>query len=92
MAALPVGRYRVEQYLIADPADVDGDCINDITELDNPVGMNPVNPAAAIEISDGAVAVPDLETFQTIAYSAYQVKLVGGQLRHRPSAYLLREH
>ena len=43
--ALPRERYRVEKYLIADPADVDGDCIDDITELADPVGMNPVNPA-----------------------------------------------
>ena len=45
--ALPAERYRVEKYLIAEPADVDGDCIDDITELDDSAG-NPVNPAAAI--------------------------------------------
>ena len=33
VAALPKERYRVEKYLVADPADVDGDCIDDITEL-----------------------------------------------------------
>ena len=66
--ALPVERYRVEKYLIADPADVDGDCIDDITELAAPVGMNPVNPAAAMEFSDGAVAVPDRETFERLSY------------------------
>ena len=60
--ALPAERYRVEKYLIADPADVDGDCIDDITELGDPVGMSPVNAAAAIALNDGAVAVPDLET------------------------------
>ena len=65
--ALPKERYRVEKYLVADPADVDGDCTDDITELADPVGMNPVNPAAAIELSDGAVAVPDQETFETYA-------------------------
>ena len=35
VAALPKERYRVEKFLIADPADVDGDCIDDITELDD---------------------------------------------------------
>ena len=54
--AMPAERYRVEKYLIADPADVDGDCIDDITELGDPVGMNPLNPAPAIALSDGAVA------------------------------------
>ena len=33
--ALPAERYRVEKYLVADPADVDGDCIDDITELND---------------------------------------------------------
>ena len=44
--ALPKERYRVEKYLVAAPADVDGDGIDDLTELEDPVGMNPVNPAA----------------------------------------------
>ena len=35
VAALPVDRYRVEKYSVADPADVDGDCKDDITELNN---------------------------------------------------------
>ena len=67
VAALPKERYRVEKYLVADPADVDGDCIDDITELTDPVGMNPVNSAPVIEFSDGAVAVPDQETRETIS-------------------------
>ena len=67
VAALPEERYRVEKYLIADPADVDGDCIDDITELEALGRMNPVNPAASIDISDGAVAVPDRETFETLS-------------------------
>ena len=65
--ALPKERYRVEKYLVADPADVDGDCIDDITELADLGRMNPVNPAAAIELSDGAVAIPDRETFETLS-------------------------
>ena len=67
--ALPAARYRVEQYLIADPADVDGDCIDDITELADPAG-NPVNPAAAIELTNGAVTVPDRATFETLTHGA----------------------
>ena len=74
--ALPKERYRVEKYLVADPADVDGDCIDDITELADPVGMNPVNPAAAIELSDGAVVLPDPETFETLAYYEEYLKFV----------------
>ena len=53
----------MEKYLIADPADVDGDCIDDITELGDPVGMSPVNSAPSLGFSDGAVSMPDLETY-----------------------------
>ena len=63
--ALPKERYRLEKYLIAEPADVDGDCIDDITELDDTAG-NPVNPATAIALNDGVVTVPDHETFKTL--------------------------
>ena len=79
VAALPKERYRVEKYLIVDPADVDGDCIDDITELADPVGMNPVNPAAAIALTDGAVAIPDEETFT--ALSAVFASRSGGWIR-----------
>ncbi len=92
VAALPVDRYRVEKYLIADPADVDGDCIDDITELGDPVGMNPVNPGIALELSHGAVAIPDRATFETLAYpdpgGPFQIKFVlGDRDSDRPSLY-----
>ena len=67
--ALPADRYRVEKYLVANPGDVDGDCVDDITELGDPAGMNPVNPASAVDLSDGAVAIPDRETFETLAFA-----------------------
>ena len=40
--ALPKERYRVEKYLVSDPADVDGDCTYDITELGNLGGCESV--------------------------------------------------
>ena len=61
--ALSAERYRVERYLTTDPADVDGDCIDDITELGDPVGMSPVNSAPPLGFSDGAASMPDLETY-----------------------------
>ena len=30
--------------------------------------MNPLNPAATVAISDGALAIPDRETFETLSY------------------------
>ena len=86
--ALPAEHYRVDKYLVADPADVDGDCVDDITELGDPVGMNPVNPAPAIALSDGAVAIPDQETFETLAFYQEIVKFVLiGMDTDRPGVY-----
>ena len=68
LEALPAERYRLEKHLVADPADVDGDCVDDITELGDPVGMNPVNSAATIAPNTGAVVIPDLETFEEMSY------------------------
>ena len=88
--ALPVERYRVEKYLVADPADVDGDCIDDITELGDPVGMNPVNPAPAIALSDGGVAIPDREAFETFALRHQFLKFIlFGLDTDRPSIYFV---
>ena len=86
--ALPKERYRLEKYLIAEPADVDGDCIDDITELDDTAG-NPVNPATAIELSDGAVTVPDQETLETLSYEyrgKMLIKFVLIDMDHGPPA------
>ena len=89
VGALPADRYRVEKYLVADPADVDGDCIDDITELGDPVGMNPVNPAASVDLSDGALAVPDKQTYDTLAiYRTLKFILLGWDT-DRPSLYFI---
>ena len=68
LEALPKERYRVEKYLVSDPADVDGDCTDDITELADPVGMNPVNPVPTMRFDDGAAAIPNRETYVSLAY------------------------
>ena len=89
LAALPKERYRVEKYLVSDPADVDGDCIDDITELGDPVGMNPVNPAAAIELSKGAVAIPDRATFDALSLADSPIIkfTIFGADTYRPGVY-----
>ncbi len=68
VAPLPKDRYRVQKYSIEEPADIDGDCTDDITELGNLGPMNPVNAAPSIDLSDGVVALPDRETFEKLAY------------------------
>ena len=91
IAALPADRYRVEKYLIADPADVDGDCIGDIIELDSLGSMNPVNSAGTTELIDGAVAIPDRATFETLTFGALKFVLLGMDT-DRPSVYFLNTH
>ena len=73
LSPLPKEHYRVEKFLIADPADIDNDCIDDITELGDPVRMNPLNPARAVPFRDGAVAIPDRETFEALSYKGRDV-------------------
>ena len=73
LSPLPAERYRVDEFLIADPGDVDGDCIDDITELGDPAGMNPLNPAPEVEPVDGTVAVPDRATFEALSYQGPDV-------------------
>ena len=89
VAALPKERYRVEKYLIADPADVDGDCLDDISELADPVGMSPVNAAAALALNDGAVAVPDTHTYDALAVGGYFKFALLGMDTDRPSVYFI---
>ena len=71
--ALAVERYSVEKYLIADPADIDGDCIDDITEMDDLGSQNPVNRAASVDVINGTVAIPDRETFERLSYQGQEV-------------------
>ena len=73
LSALPAERYRVDEYLVADPGDVDGDCIDDVTELQDLGGMNPLNPAPRVRAVDGAVAIPDRETFEALSYQGTRV-------------------
>ena len=73
LSPLPKEHYRVEKFLIADPADLDDDCIDDITELGDPVRMNPLNPARAVPFRDGAVAIPGRETFEALSYKGRDV-------------------
>ena len=87
--ALPKERYRVEKYLVADPADIDGDCIDDITELGDLGNMNPVNSAAAIELSDGAVVILDTQTYDALAVGGYLKFGLIGMDTDRPSFYFI---
>ena len=90
--ALPAERYRVEKYRIDEPADVDGDCIDDITELAGLGRMNPVNPTGFVDLNDGAVVIPDRETYESISRAprrTYIKFVLVGLDTDRPSVYFM---
>ena len=68
LAPLSADRYRVEKYSVAQPGDIDGDCIDDITELAGLGTYNPINPAKSIDIDNGAIVIDSLETFQDLSF------------------------
>ena len=91
VAALPPERYRVEKYLVADPADVDGDCIDDITELADSA-MNPVNPATDLHLPDRYAIIADRQAYDALAYvsrdgGSYVKYVIAGSNTDRPSVY-----
>ncbi len=65
---LAADQYRVEKYQVAIPADVDGDCVDDITELDDLGAFNPINSAKKINPINGAVAIGSHAAFRELAF------------------------
>ena len=75
LAVYPVSHYRVMQYRRDNPADTDGDGINDVEELLNAGRLGPLNAASEISMSDGAVSIPDQATFQELSYQGEDVMI-----------------
>ena len=61
--ALPASDYRVEKYAVADPADVDGDCLDDLAD------PSPLNHSHRLELDleDGAMMIADRAHFEELA-------------------------
>ena len=61
--ALPASDYRVEKYAVADPADVDGDCLDDLAD------PSPLNHSHRIELdpADGTMVIADHAQFEELA-------------------------
>ncbi len=67
LSPLSADRYLVEKYSASQPADIDGDCIDDLTELADLGTHNPVNPGQISKNALGAVALPNRSAFETLA-------------------------
>ena len=55
---LPNEHYRIATFEVASPGDVDGDGVDDLTELADPVYANPFNAAPRLDLTNGAVITP----------------------------------
>ncbi len=70
---LPAGRFRVESFPIAKPGDVDGDGIDDLTELDGQPALNPLSAVTKLDPVDAVAIVPDRASFEKISYQGPDV-------------------
>ncbi len=68
LSAFPQSNYRVEQFSIDDPDDIDNDGIDDVFELLNPTTHSPLNAAPAVVFNEGVVSVPNADTFDIMTY------------------------
>ena len=84
LAPLGADKYRVEKYLVANPADVDGDCVDDITELDDFGYRNPTNPATPAAAVNGSVALEDRAAFESLSVQGEVI----GDLELNKTAYV----
>ena len=67
LAAYPVEHYQVIKHPFSDPADSDGDGIDDITEFENLPEQSPFNAADPIHPSDGYLAIDSFTTFKQLS-------------------------
>ncbi|MDA9563069.1 T9SS type A sorting domain-containing protein [Flavobacteriales bacterium] len=66
-AAYPLANYTITEHDVANPDDIDGDGIDDVTEFNNMPTDAPINFADPIAFVDGATSIPDAQTFLDLA-------------------------
>lgn len=66
-AAYPLNQYNIWEYDLANPGDIDGDGMDDVTEYNTMPTDAPLNYAEAVDFYDGATSIPDAETFMALA-------------------------
>ncbi|MXW42081.1 MAG: hypothetical protein F4Z91_03170, partial [Acidimicrobiia bacterium] len=70
LEALAPSEYRVEKYQVASPGDLDGDCVDDITELDDLGIYNPLNPAIKMGRKFVKASIESREVFETFSFQS----------------------
>ncbi len=77
----PINQYQVLAYRKSKPSDSDGDGIDDITELLNPINLSPFNAAKQISFKDGAVYITDRELFKKLSYRGEGIASIDSHLK-----------
>ncbi|MEM7161873.1 MAG: PEP/pyruvate-binding domain-containing protein [Bacteroidota bacterium] len=67
LAAYPLSHYQVIELDQNDPGDIDGDGIDDLTELSNQPDQGPLSASVSVDVEDGYVMVNNFATFQTLS-------------------------
>jgi len=67
LAAFAAEHYRVTAHDIANPADTDGDGVDDITEHNDMPTYGPFNYARVIPFIDGSASIPSREVYTELA-------------------------
>lgn len=66
-AAYPQVNYTITEHDIANPDDIDGDGVDDITEFNNMPTDAPINYADPVTFANGTTCIPDAQTFMNLA-------------------------
>lgn len=74
LGALPLNDYKVYEYSITTPGDIDQDSTNDLIEYQDFPNKNPLNPAKQINFTDGTIAIDSFSTFEALSLTKSEVK------------------
>ena len=74
LRAYPRESYRVLRHAVAEPADTDGDGVDDLTELGDLPTQSPLNAAPPIDRRDGTTALSNFADFQSLAVTRDRVQ------------------
>ena len=66
---LSASSYLVEKYSVAQPGDLDGDCVDDVAELKDLGSYSPINSGKKIDQVNGAVFIESREAFQALSFN-----------------------
>jgi hypothetical protein len=70
----PLEHYQVLEYSLSDPADSDGDGVDDITEYQDIPSQGPLNAAAPVDPEKGVLVIDSFATFQQLSITKNHVQ------------------